>query len=39
LTRMILAKGPLSEVEVAKAITILATIAAILAIVTAFLTW
>ena len=39
LTRMILAKGPLSEAEVAKAITILATIAAILAIVTAFLTW
>jgi len=39
LTRMILAKGPLSEVEVARAITILATIAAILAIVTAFLTW
>ena len=39
LTRMILAKGPLSEVEVTKAITILATIAATLAIVTAFLTW
>ncbi len=39
LTRMILAKGPLSEVEVARAITILATIAAALAIITAFLTW
>jgi UDP-GlcNAc:undecaprenyl-phosphate GlcNAc-1-phosphate transferase len=39
LARMILAKGPLSEVEVARAITILEAIAAILAIVTAFLTW
>jgi UDP-N-acetylglucosamine--dolichyl-phosphate N-acetylglucosaminephosphotransferase len=39
LTRMILAKGPLSEVEVARAIFILAIIAAVLAIVTAFLTW
>jgi len=39
LTRMILAKGPLNEVEVAKAITILAAFAAILAIITAILTW
>lgn len=39
LTRMILAKGPLSEVEVARAITILASVAAVLAVVTAFLTW
>ncbi len=39
LTRMILAKGPLSEVEVARAISILAIIAAVLAIITAFLTW
>ena len=39
LTRMILAKGPLNEVEVARAISILAIIAAALAIITAFLTW
>jgi UDP-N-acetylglucosamine--dolichyl-phosphate N-acetylglucosaminephosphotransferase len=39
LTRLILAKGPLSEVEVARAIAILAGIAAVLAIITAFLTW
>ena len=39
LTRMILAKGPLNEVEVARAISILAIIAATLAIITAFLTW
>ena len=39
LTRMILAKGPLDEIEIARAITILATVAAVLAVVTALLTW
>lgn len=39
LTRLILAKGPLDEIEIARAITILATVAAVLAVVTALLTW
>lgn len=39
LTRMILADGPLGEIEVARAITILTIIAALLAFATALLTW